>query len=99
MGKRGVIHSTAQINTPSILTGAAITANPERSYLHIQNVGDNALRVCFGDTASATVHHIVLKGGTAPGDGLGASFEMANSVYTGEVTFDGTTPKYTVIEM
>lgn len=99
MGSRGVIHSTASINTPSILTGAAIAANPARTYLHIQNVGMNPIRVCFGDTASATVYHVVLKGGSADGDGLGASIELNGTVYTGAVTFDGTTPKYVVIEM
>lgn len=97
------ITTVSKTNTPSVLTGAtALTdAGPVgRAGFQIQNVGTNPLRVCLGGTASGTVYHFVLKGGTGDGDGLGASFSMFGPcVFQGVVTVDGTSPKYTVLEL
>jgi len=92
---------TQQINVPSILTGAsALAANADRNKWSIQNVGQNPLFINLGGTASSSVFHVVLKGGTADSDGLGGSYseDGSGTVYTGPVTVAGTTPKYVVME-
>jgi hypothetical protein len=42
----------------------------------IQNVGTNAVKVCFNDTATATVYHMVVAGGVADEDGLGGQLPV-----------------------
>lgn len=95
-----VTSQTIRINTPSIQTGAtALSANAERQGWTIQNVGTNPLFIRLGGTASGTVYHYVLKGGSADNDGLGALVgETSGTVYTGEITIAGTSPKYVVME-
>ncbi len=85
-------------NTPAIATtgGDALTANTSRKRLSIQNVGTNPLFVRFGTGASATVFHIILKGGTADSDGLGGI--LTDDSWTGVVSVFGTSPKYVVTE-
>ena len=92
---------TANINTPSIQTGAtALASNTGRQGWAIQNVGSNPLFVNLGGTASSTVFHYVLKGGSADSDGLGAMVaQTAGTIFTGAITIAGTSPKYIVTEM
>ncbi len=94
-------NTSSTANTPSIQTGAtALAANASRKGFLIQNVGTNPLFVRFGDSASTTVFHVVLKGGTGDSDGLGASYEqMSGIVYSGLITIAGTSPKYVVTEL
>ena len=96
----GIIQ-TAQINTPAILTsaGTALAANAERKSWSIQNLGTNPLFVRLGGTASTTVFHYILKGGTGADDGTGGSISESNGViFTGIVSVEGTTPRFVVRE-
>lgn len=94
--------TTQNANTPSINTtaGTALAANSARLGWSIQNVGTNPVYVCLGPSASSTVFHYVLKGGTGAADGLGGSVSFTSGViYNGLVTFAGTTPSITVLEI
>lgn len=90
-------------NTPSIASAATALAKVDvgnRRGFSIQNLGTNPLFVLLGSGASTTVFHVVLKGGTGNDDGLGGSISQTQgAVYQGIVTIDGTTPRYTVLEM
>lgn len=89
-------------NTPAIVTsaGTALASNAQRAGWTIQNVGTNPLFVNLGGTASSTVFHYVLKGGTGDSDGLGALIGQTNgTVFTGTITVAGTTPKFVVTEL
>jgi hypothetical protein len=89
-------------NTPAIVTaaGIALAANTERKGFIIQNVGTGPIFIRFGGTASATVFHVVLKGGTGDSDGNGGSYsQMGPTVYQGLVSVAGTTPKFVVTEL
>lgn len=93
--------TTIRVNTPAIVTsaGTAIAANPERLGWSIQNLDTDPLFVLLGAGASTSVFHQVLKGGSAPDDGLGATMgQTAGTVYTGIITVAGTTPRFTVLE-
>jgi len=96
-----IIATMREVNTPSILTDATgIPANSVRAGWSIQNVGMNPLFVRLGGTASSTVYHYVLKGGSADSDGLGAMVaQTSGAVYTGAISVAGTTPKYVVMEL
>ena len=98
---RSIINSKSTANTPSILTDATgIPTNAARSAWSIQNVGTNPLFVRFGGTASSTVYHYVLKGGTGDSDGLGALVgQNTGTVFTGAISVAGTSPKYVVMEL
>ena len=85
-------------NTPSILTsaGTAVAAGEKRGWM-IQNLGTNPLFINMGGTASTTVFHAVIKGGTANDDGLGGSYSQTQgAVFQQAVTVAGTTPRFTV---
>lgn len=99
--RNSIICQKSTTNTPAIASATtALADNPARAGWQIQNLGVNALFVLLGTGASTTVFHMVLKGGTANDDGLGASFYQANgTVYTGIVTIAGTSPRYTVLEI
>lgn len=88
-------------NTPAILTDTTgIPANAARSAWSIQNVGTNPLFVRLGGSASSTVYHYVLKGGSADSDGLGSIIsQTAGTVFTGAISVAGTSPKYVVMEL
>ena len=88
-------------NTPSILTDATgIPENAARAGWSIQNVGTNPLFVRLGGTASSTVYHYVLKGGTGNDDGLGALIaQTTGTVFTGAISVAGTSPRYVVTEL
>lgn len=93
---------TQNINTPAIIAvaGTALAANSARIGWSIQNVGSNPVFVLMGSGASSTVYHFVLKGGTGDSDGLGGSLIFQGpAVYSGIVTFAGTSPKVVVSEM
>ena len=98
----GTITSTQNINTPSIIAtaGTALAANPARIGWSMQNVGTNPVFILLGSGASTSVFHYVIKGGTGDSDGLGGSVSFFGpTVYTGIITFAGTTPKIVVTEL
>lgn len=94
------IRKTASFNTPAIIgTATALAANAYRLGWSIQNLGTNPLFVCLGGTASTTVFHQVLKGGSGNDDGLGATVgQTTGVVFTGTITIAGSSPRYTVLE-
>lgn len=97
-----IIAGASQANTPSILTtgGDVLSANTSRRGFYIQNLDTDPLFVRLGTGASSTVFHAVLKGGTAPDDGLGGSFSMMEGVvFQGVVSATGTTPRFVVLEL
>lgn len=101
------VYNTKASNTPAIVAGDGATAitilaaNPARIGFALQNVGTTAAKVMLGDAASTSVFHMVLKGGSADNDGLGASFSMTSgAVYTGPITFFGaSTAKLVAVEI
>ena len=95
-------NSTQGINTPAIVTSAGdiAVANNDRYSWAIQNVGTNPLFIRLGGTASSTVYHYVLKGGTGASDGLGGSVSQEGStVFTGNISVAGTTLKAVLTEL
>lgn len=99
---RAIIAPVGSANTPAIVTsaGVAIAANTARGAWSIQNVGTNPLFVNYGGTASATVFHDVLKGGSGDSDGLGGTVgQESGVVFVGAITVAGTTPKFVVTEL
>lgn len=97
-----VIYPTTAINTPAIVTSAgtalADSAGRRLSW-SIQNLGTNPLFVALGITASTTVFHYLLKGGTGQDDGSGGSVaEESGTVYTGLISVAGTSPRFVVRE-
>lgn len=101
MSRYASVDQTTNINTPAILTDATgIAANSDRRAWSIQNTGTNPLFVRLGGTASNTVFHYVLKGGTGDSDGTGGSVSQTSGfVYTGAISVAGTSPKYVTMEM
>lgn len=91
----------SQANTPSVASSAtALASNSARAAWGIQNVGTNALFVRLGASASDTVFHKVLKGGSGAKDGLGGSWDQDGpTVFTGEISVAGTSPSYVVYEL
>ena len=99
--RNAIICQKSTANTPAILTDATgIPNNAARAGWSIQNVGTNPLFVNLGGTASSTVFHYVLKGGTGDSDGLGALVgQTTGTVFTGKISVAGTSPKYVVMEI
>lgn len=96
-----VVGQTISANTPAVITsaGTALAANKERIGWSIQNLDTDPLFVCLGAGASTSVFHFVLKGGSAPDDGLGGVVsQTSGTVYTGIITVAGTTPRFVVLE-
>lgn len=96
------VSPTTSINTPSIITsaGRALASNVNRQGWSIQNLGTNPLFVLMGGTASTTVFHQVLQAGTGADDGKGGIMsQTTGTVYTGEITVAGTSPRFVVTEM
>jgi len=96
-----IVYPTTASNTPSIQSSATALADSagRRISWSIQNLGTNALFVRLGDSASTTVFHFVLKGGTGNDDGSGGVVSQENGViYTGIISVAGTSPRYTVLE-
>lgn len=100
---QAIIAPVSVANTPAIITaasGTALAANPARAGWMIQNTGTLPLFILFGSGASATVFHQVLKGGAVAEDGGGVTFGQTNGIiYTGIITFFGTTPRFVVTEL
>ena len=95
-------NSTQGVNVPAIVTSAGVVleANEDRYSWSIQNVGTNPIFVNFGGTASTTVFHSILKGGSGDSDGLGGSMgHEGSTVFTGAISIAGTTPKVVVTEL
>lgn len=90
---------SATANVPAIGTTevSVLTANANRKLWSIQNVGTNPLFVRLGASASSSVFHFILKGGTGDSDGLGAV--LTDDMWTGVVSVAGTSPKYVVAEL
>jgi len=100
---RRAISPVENPNTPAIVTTAGEVladrgAGGRRGW-SIQNVGTNPVFVRMGGTASSTVFHVILKGGTGDSDGMGGSIEeKVGAVFQGSITIAGTTPKVVVTE-
>lgn len=100
-------YNTQAANTPSLIAGDGATgitilaANAARIGFSIQNVGTATAYVRFGASASASVYHYALKGGTGNNDGLGGSITFtAGTIYDGLITFFGTSSAIvTALEM
>lgn len=99
--RNSILCQKSTANTPQILTDTTgIPDNAARAAWSIQNVGQNPLFVRLGGTASSSVYHYILKGGTADNDGLGALIaQTTGTVFTGAISVAGTSPKYVVMEM
>ena len=100
----GILYRHKLANTPAILTpttGDTILANnDERGAFCIQNLGTNPLFVRLGAGATTSIFHVVLKAGTANDDGLGGTLEMeSGTVYTGDISVAGTSPRLVVTEI
>lgn len=99
---RNIQSPTQNINTPAIVTsaGTVLEANTERQSWSIQNVGTNPIFIRLGGTASTSVFHYVIKGGTGDSDGLGGSYseDGSGAVFSGLISIAGTTPKVVVRE-
>ena len=91
-----VQQTQAANTTPALITGnsgsqTVLAANPARTGFSIQNVGTAVMQICFGPTASTTVYHFALKGGTGNNDGTGGSITFnTGTIYTGLITCYGT---------
>jgi len=97
-----IVYQTTHSNTPSIVTseGTIIAANPLRRAWSIQNVGTNPIFVRLGGTASSTVFHYVIKGGSVDSDGAGGSVNQTEGVvFTGLISIAGTSPKAVALEI
>lgn len=96
-----VNQQTKVINVAAIQTGTtALADNPARTAWNIQNLDTGVLYVNLGGTASATVFHVVLKGGTGAKDGTGGTVgQEAGTIFTGAISvFSAGTPSYVVLE-
>lgn len=96
-----IVYQTKDANTPGIKSDTtAFAKNPKRISFSIQNLSANPLFIRLGEGASASLFHVVLKGGTGADDGEGGIFEMSEGVvYTGIITIAGTSPRYTTLEI
>jgi hypothetical protein len=96
-----ILYQHEQANTPSIQSSAtALAANKARGAWMIQNLGTNPLFVRMGAGASTTVFHVVLKASTGNDDGTGGTIaQEMGTVYTGEITVAGTSPRYVATEI
>jgi hypothetical protein len=70
--------------------GVALQANTDRKAWGIQNLSTGIIRFNFSITPpSSTACHVVLRGGSSLGDGLGASFFDPKPAYTGPISVSG----------
>lgn len=94
-------YSTEAANIPSIIAGngssgvTILAANPARIGFSIQNVGTTAALIRIdgflaGNTATGSVYHFALKGGTGNNDGTGGSISFfSGAIPTGLITMYG----------
>lgn len=88
--------------TSTLITSAGIvfTANQNRRFFSIQNLGTNPVYVYLGAGAVAgTTFTEVIKAGTLQDDGLGGSYKSLSVVYTGIISIDGTAPRVIITEI
>lgn len=78
--------------------GDFFSANDNRRTVIVQNLGTNPLFVKFGTGASSSDFDVVLKGGTAPDDGLGGTVSFDVLSYTGTISSAGTSPRFTATD-
>ena len=91
------------ISTPAIGTSAgtaiASSATGTRAGFGIQNLSANPLFVRFGGTASTTVFHVILPAATGADNGTSAIYQqLSGSVWQGEVSVAGTSPRFVAWE-
>lgn len=100
MSAIGVLTRAQRTATPSIMSAAtALSSAPHRIGWRITNQGTNPLFVRLGSSASTSVFDMVLAAGTGNDNGTGGAYEeKSGTIYTGEVTIAGTSPRYTVTE-
>jgi hypothetical protein len=92
---------TSATSAGGLLTATTIlAANKGRTFFMIQNQDTNPLYIAFGVTASSSVYHRVLAGGTGAHDGTGGSISMESGTILGmSITcYSSGTPSYTVLE-
>lgn len=78
--------------------GDFFAANDNRRTVIVQNLGTDALFVKFGTGASSSDFDVVLKGGTGADDGLGGTVSFDVLSYTGIISADGTSPRFTATQ-
>lgn len=88
-------------STPSIASAAtALAANSHRGSFLIQNLGTNPLFVRLGSGATTSLFNVILKAGSGNDDGSGGTLAMEGAtIYTGEITIAGTSPRYVATEL
>lgn len=86
-------------NTPAISGNTtALAAKSDRTSFTILNLSTSPLFIRLGASASTTVFHEILPGGSAQDDGLGGRYY--NNEYSGVVSVAATgTPRYVVTEL
>ena len=96
-----IVYQTANINTPAIASSTtALASNPKRKGWSIQNLGTNVLFIRLGTGATTSIFHYCVKGGTGNDDGTGGSVSQTDgTVFTGQISIAGTSPRYAVMEM
>lgn len=96
INKASKVANTTGINTTG---GDILSANAERRWFLIQNLGTNALFVKLGAGASTSDFNIVLKAGSVADDGLGGSYESSIVVFSGIISATGTNPRFVATEI
>lgn len=90
---------TGSTNSGIASATTAAAANTGRVSYFIQNLGQNALFVKEGASATTSDFTVVLAAGSVDDDGTGGSYEStAGQVFTGEISIAGTSPRYTITE-
>lgn len=96
------LNQASQIaNRSAIVTtaGTVLSANVNRRFFLVQNLGTNVIFVKFGTSASSTDFDVALKAGTNADDALGGIVTSDVLVYTGIVSVAGTFPRVTATEI
>lgn len=97
-GTQSLFTTAPAILNPTTGTNV-LTVNTSRNKFIVQNLGTNPLYVRFGDNASVTAFHIVLKACAVAADGTGGSYESGSVVWQGDVSVAGISPSLTILEM
>ena len=92
-------HLRKSTNSGIASATTALAANEGRANYFIQNLGQNALFVKEGASASTTDFTFVLAAGTANDNGTGGSKSSdVDGCWTGAISIAGTSPRYTVTQ-
>ena len=94
-----IVYQTANINTPAIASSTtALASNPKQRLEHW--AGYKCPFIRLGTGATTSIFHYCVKGGTGNDDGTGGSVSQTDgTVFTGEISIAGTSPRYAVMEM